>query len=298
MPSSEADVLKIRLLCLQLKTAKRCNSRASAARNLGLLRQEVTSEQHREWITDALLRALNPDDVYAHRDVKWETWTVRINAAWSLGYFGRVTKGTLTGADPDRSMSFGNNEGLWELWLRLPFAQRGVALPALRSPQWFVRLFSVYCLSQTLYPTRETAKAVSRLLPVLDDPDTPVRFWATHAIVQTVNIAAIPPLIERLNDPNRHVRRSAASSLAELAKKVGKHRDGPLLREEVRAQLIVLLPACAAPPRVQAGAALALGKARMDGVREALTELAACEDENTRRQAAKALKRIGGNQEA
>ncbi|MGI4791348.1 MAG: HEAT repeat domain-containing protein [Janthinobacterium lividum] len=290
--ADEAIFLKIRLLVVQLQTAPHLEGKAEAARCLGLLRLEAATKEMRQYIVDILSRILDPKGRPSKRELGLEDWTLRLNAAWALGYFGRVTEQTLTAAEPDKGISFAHSTDLWERWLPLPFAQSAVALPALTSPQWFVRLYALYCLSYTLYPLSQAASGVCRIQAVMSDPDKNVRHWATRAVIRTAHEDAIEPLVERLDDSSRHVRRVAAYSLAELSRLTGRHQNGPQLRVAVGKRLLTLLSSDTTSARARVGAVLALGKAKMDGASNALAHLNDHPDENVRRRAVWALGRV------
>lgn len=63
------------------------------------------------------------------------------------------------------------------------------------------------------------AASLPRLLELLGDPEPRVRFWAIRAIVGNVaaDDAVLPPLIDRLEDESRDVRRTTRNALLVLA---------------------------------------------------------------------------------
>lgn len=290
-PEPDEIEQQVRFLVLQLQTARRPSSRATAARRLGLLWNLRNPTRINDWIADALQRALNPFNIYA--TAEWEDWTVRINAAWASGYFGRVSPDTLTGANRNRNTSLAASCP-WERWQPLPKPPLTTALRGLKSRQWFVRLFSAYCLQGAAMRPAEELRTVIALTSATRDPDKDVRVWAIHAIGQMRRLDAIGPLADRLGDPDRHVRRVAVRTLATLTQPMFPYPPEEMqLRFAVEREMTALLLDRTASYRMKAGAAQVTGHGGFG--REAsqgLRRCAALPDAQCRRQAAWALGRL------
>lgn len=188
------------------------------------------------------------------------------------------------------------------------------ALRDLREPRWEARAHAATALGTCDPEDRDTAAAALR--PLITDPRGEVRLAAILSLAELHDQAALPPLIEALSDPDRHVREAATIALGRLGDAAGAVpplcralREGsPEVRFQAAISLSELDPKGAVPhllqaladkdPEVRGSAAAGLGEAPRDAPRaaEIPDALAALLDDphpEPRFEAATVLSRLG-----
>lgn len=202
---------------------------------------------------------------------------VRLSAALALGGLGdRAAILPLAArlSDRDQRVSQAAAESLARLG-----DQRATKLltDSLKDPDWRVRARAAAALAGA--PAADSAEIMAALAQALNDKDPVVRFYAKEALVAR-GAASVPYLIQVLRAGRESAREGAARALA---------RIGPPSVPE----LIAILKDKASAPELKVACAWALGQIRDARAIEPLVALLKEERYFIRREAGRALSRIG-----